>query len=32
LETHRTNLMRKLELHNHSQLIQFAIQNGIIPG
>ncbi|HEX7476144.1 MAG TPA: response regulator transcription factor [Dehalococcoidales bacterium] len=32
VETHRTNLMRKLELHNHSQLIQFAIQNGIIPG
>jgi DNA-binding NarL/FixJ family response regulator len=32
VETHRTNLMRKLELHNHSQLIQFAIQHNIIPG
>lgn len=32
VETHRTNLMRKLNLHNHVQLIQFAIQNGIIPG
>lgn len=32
VETHRTNLMRKLELHNHSQLIQFAIQRGIILG
>jgi DNA-binding NarL/FixJ family response regulator len=32
VETHRTNLMRKLNLHNHIQLIQFAIQQGIIPG
>ena len=32
VETHRTNLMRKLNLHNHAQLIQFAIQHGIIPG
>jgi two-component system response regulator NreC len=32
VETHRTNLMRKLSLHNHIQLIQFAIQHGIIPG
>jgi two-component system, NarL family, response regulator NreC len=32
VETHRTNLMRKLQLHNHSQLIQFAIQHNIIPG
>ncbi len=32
VETHRTNLMRKLDLHNHAQLIQFAIQHGIIPG
>jgi len=32
VETHRTNLMRKLELHNHAQLIQFAIQRDIIPG
>jgi two-component system response regulator NreC len=32
VETHRTNLMRKLDLHNHSQLIQYAIQHDIIPG
>jgi DNA-binding NarL/FixJ family response regulator len=32
VETHRTNLMRKLELHSHAQLIQFAIQHDIIPG
>ena len=32
VETHRTNLMRKLDLHNHTQLIQYAIQHGIIPG
>lgn len=32
VETHRTNLMRKLGLHTHSQLIQFAIQHSIIPG
>jgi len=32
VETHRTNLMRKLNLHNQSNLIQFAIQHGIIPG
>jgi DNA-binding NarL/FixJ family response regulator len=31
-ETHRTNLMRKLSLHSHAQLIQFAVQRGIIPG
>ncbi len=30
VETHRTNLMRKLELHNHTQLVQFALQHGII--
>jgi two-component system, NarL family, response regulator NreC len=32
VETHRTNLMRKLNLHNHTQLIQFAIQHDILPG
>jgi two-component system, NarL family, response regulator NreC len=32
VETHRTNFMRKLSLHNHSQLIQFAIQHGLISG
>jgi len=31
VETHRTNFMRKLNLHNHSQLIQFAIRHGLIP-
>jgi two-component system, NarL family, response regulator NreC len=32
VETHRTNLMHKLDLHGHAHLIQFAIQHGIIPG
>jgi DNA-binding NarL/FixJ family response regulator len=32
VETHRTNLMHKLDLHGHTHLIQFAIQHGIIPG
>jgi two-component system, NarL family, response regulator NreC len=32
VETHRMNLMRKLDLRNQTQLIQFAIQHGIIPG
>jgi two-component system response regulator NreC len=32
VETHRTNLMRKLDLHNHTQLIQFAIQHDLLPG
>lgn len=30
-ETHRTNLMRKLGLHNQSDLIRFAIRRGILP-
>jgi len=30
VETHRTNLMRKLSIHNQTQLIQFAVQHGII--
>ncbi len=30
VETHRTNLMRKLSLHNHAQLIQYAFQRGLI--
>ena len=29
-ETHRTNLMRKLRLHNHSELIRYAFQQGIV--
>jgi DNA-binding NarL/FixJ family response regulator len=32
VETHRTNLMRKLNLHNHGQLIQFAIHHDIVNG
>jgi len=32
VETHRTNLMRKLGLRSQAQLIQFAMQRGIIPG
>jgi len=32
-ETHRTNLMRKLNLHSQSDLIRYAMQRGIIgPG
>lgn len=30
VETHRTNMMRKLHLHNSAQLMQFAIQHNII--
>ena len=30
VETHRTNLMHKLGLHNHAQLMQFAIRKGIM--
>jgi two-component system response regulator NreC len=33
VETHRTNLMHELGLHNHAQLMQFAIRKGIMtPG
>ncbi len=32
VETHRSNIMRKLNLHNHNQLIRFAIQHGILSG
>jgi two-component system, NarL family, response regulator NreC len=31
VETHRTNLMHKLGLHNQAQLTQFALQRGLIP-
>ncbi len=31
VETHRNNLMSKLNLHTRAQLIQFAIQKGLIP-
>jgi DNA-binding NarL/FixJ family response regulator len=30
-ETHRGNLMRKLGLHNHTDLIRYAIRQGILP-
>jgi DNA-binding NarL/FixJ family response regulator len=29
-ETHRTNLMRKLEIHNTSELVRYAVRNQII--
>lgn len=31
VERHRSNLMRKLNLHNRSELIQYAIRKGILP-
>lgn len=30
-ETHRANLMRKLDLHNQAALARFAIQRGLLP-
>jgi two-component system, NarL family, response regulator NreC len=30
-ETHRSNLMRKLDLHNQTDLIRYAIRRGILP-
>lgn len=30
VETHRANLMRKLELRNHTDLVRFALQRGIV--
>ena len=30
-ETHRSNLMRKLSLRTHSDLIRYAIRRGILP-
>lgn len=32
VDTHRTNLMRKLDVHSVVELIRFAIRNGIIEG
>jgi two-component system, NarL family, response regulator NreC len=32
VETHRANLMRKLGFHTHTELLQFAMLRGIIPG
>lgn len=31
VEAHRANLMRKLDLRNHSQLLRYALQKGLIP-
>jgi two-component system response regulator NreC len=31
VEVHRSNIMRKLELHTHTELIRFAIRQGILP-
>ncbi len=30
VDTHRTNLMKKLEVHNIAGLVKFAIQNGLV--
>jgi len=30
-ETHRSNLMHKLDLHTQADLIRFALRRGIIP-
>ncbi len=29
-ETHRANIMRKLDLHSTSELVRYAVRNGII--
>jgi two-component system response regulator NreC len=31
VETHRTNLMRKLGLRSQTDLIRYALQRGLIP-
>jgi two-component system response regulator NreC len=31
VETHRANMMRKLDLHSHTDLIRYALRRGIIP-
>jgi DNA-binding CsgD family transcriptional regulator len=31
IETHRTNLMRKLGLRTQTDLIRYALQRGLIP-
>ena len=31
VETHRANLMRKLNLHNHAELIRYALRRGMLP-
>jgi two-component system response regulator NreC len=30
-ETHRANLMHKLDMHSQAELIRFALRRGIIP-
>ncbi|MEP5614269.1 MAG: LuxR C-terminal-related transcriptional regulator, partial [Cyclobacteriaceae bacterium] len=30
VKTHRKNILRKLDLHSSSELIQYALNNGII--
>ena len=30
VETHKTNLMKKLDIHNKADLIRFAIRKGIV--
>ena len=30
-ETHRANLMRKLDLHSQTDLVRYAIRHGILP-
>lgn len=32
VETHRSNLMRKLQLQNQRELIGFAVRRGLVPG
>ncbi len=32
VETHRANLMRKLDLHSVAKLTQFAIREGLVGG
>jgi two-component system, NarL family, response regulator NreC len=31
VETHRVNLMQKLSLHSHSELIRYAVRRGLLP-
>ena len=31
VEIHRANVMRKLGLHNQTQLLRYALQRGILP-
>jgi two-component system response regulator NreC len=31
-ETHRTRILKKLQLHSHAELVRFALQHGLIDG